>query len=510
MKVFYNCHIYNNLGDCFVVEDNKFVYVGKYSDFKYEDAELCDLIGAYVYPGFNDSHMHVVNYGKFLENISLYEHTNSLKELLSELKKHTNRKSIIGRGWNHDYFSDVNRFPTKDELDEISKDIPIVITRACGHISIANSKAIELSGIKESDENIDLEKGVFKENSVYKLYEGLPKVTKDDIKKYILNAQKKMNEYGITSCQSDDFLSATNDYHDALSALEELNSENKLTIRIYEQAQFLDFNEFKDFCEKGYYTGKGDNFFKIGPLKIIGDGSLGARTALLSVPYHDDKTTNGIQVIDTSDLYQFMDYADSHNFQIAIHAIGDGILDIILNKYQDFDCAKKRHGIVHCQISRKDQLKKFEELSLHAYIHSIFLDYDSKIVYDRVDKDIADTSYSFKTLFKVSNASNGSDCPVEFCDCLKGMQLAITRTPINDTKPYNLDEALTCNEAIDSFTKNGAYASFEEDIKGEIKQGMLADFVILENAIETCDPYKIKDIKILSTYMDGKEVFHKI
>ena len=86
MKVFYNCHIYNNLGDCFVVEDNKFVYVGKYSDFKYEDAELCDLNGAYVYPGFNDSHMHVVNYGKFLENISLYEHTNSLKELLSELK----------------------------------------------------------------------------------------------------------------------------------------------------------------------------------------------------------------------------------------------------------------------------------------------------------------------------------------------------------------------------------------------------------------------------------------
>lgn len=510
MKVFYNCHIYNNSGDCFVVENNIFTYIGYFKDINFKDAELIDLNGAYVYPGFNDSHMHVVNYGKFLDNVSLYEHTSSLKDVLEELSKHKERKYIIGRGWNHDYFSDDKHFPTKEELDSISLDIPIVITRACGHISIANSKAIELSGIIDGDENIDLEKGIFKENSVYELYKGLPKVTKDDIKKYILNAQKKMNAYGITSCQSDDFLSASSNYIDALKALEELNAEQKLTVRIYEQAQFLNLNEFKEFIDEGYYTGKGDNFFKIGPLKIIGDGSLGARTALLSKPYHDDDSTKGIQVCPTKELYELMDYADNHNFQIAIHTIGDGILDIILAKYQEFDCKKKRHGIVHCQISRKDQLEKIDELGLQAYIQTIFLDYDSNIIYDRVCKDIADTSYSFKTLYNVAHASNGSDCPVEFCDCLKGMQLSITRTPINGNKAYNLAEALSPAEAINSFTINGAYASFEEKIKGEIKANMLADFVILDKSIENSDPYKIKDINILRTYVDGKEVYRKL
>lgn len=113
-------------------------------------------------------------------------------------------------------------------------------------------------------------------------------------------------------------------------------------------------------------------------------------------------------------------------------------------------------------------------------------------------------------MFDYVKASNGSDCPVEFCDCLKGMQLAITRTSINDHKPFNPNEALSAKEAIDSFTINGAYASFEENIKGKIKKGMLADFVVLEESIEEKDPYSIKDIQILKTYMDGKEVFSKL
>lgn len=510
MELYYNCHVYGNDGDCFVVDGNKFSYVGYLRDLKDIPDNKIDLKDKYVYPGFIDSHMHVVNYGKFLQNVSLYEHTSSLQEMLTELSKYKDRRYIIARGFNHDYFKDAKRYPNRQDLDSISKDIPIVITRACGHLSIANSKAIELSGIKESSNDIDLENGYFKENSVYLLYEGLPKVSKEDIKKYILNAQKKMNEYGITSCHSDDFLSATNNYKDALNALEELNEEHKLTVRIYEQAQFLNLDEFKDFIQAGYYTGKGDNYFKIGPLKIIGDGSLGARTALLSCPYKDDSSTKGMQVCATSKLYELMDYADSRKFQIAIHAIGDGILDIILNKYQEFKCKEKRHGVVHCQITRADQLEKFKKLGIHAYIQSIFLDYDNKIVEKRVREDIASTSYSFKTLFDYVKASNGSDCPVEFCDCLKGMQLAITRTSINDHKPFNPNEALSAKEAIDSFTINGAYASFEENIKGKIKKGMLADFVVLEESIEEKDPYSIKDIQILKTYMDGKEVFSKL
>ena len=227
MKIFYNADIYGTKADAFVVDDDKFVYIGEKDEALKYEGELTDLRGKAVYPGFIDSHMHLVNYGKFLANVSLYEHTSSLKEMLHELSKYKDRKVIIARGWNHDYFSDVKRFPTKADLDTVSKDIPIVITRACGHIAVANSRALELCPIRESSSDVDIDNGIFKENSVYPLYNCLPRCTKDDIKEYILKAQQKVNSYGITSVHSDDFLSANDDYHDALKALEELRNEGK-------------------------------------------------------------------------------------------------------------------------------------------------------------------------------------------------------------------------------------------------------------------------------------------
>ncbi|MGN1405595.1 MAG: amidohydrolase [Erysipelotrichaceae bacterium] len=507
MKIYYNADIYGTKADAFVVDGDKFIYVGEEKEALKYEGDYVDLNGKAVYPGFIDSHMHLVNYGKFLANVSLYEHTSSLKEMLDELKKYTDRNMIIARGWNHDYFEDVKRFPTKADLDSVSSDIPIVITRACGHIAVANSKALELCPIKQSDSDVDIENGIFKENSVYPLYNCLPRCNKDDIKNYILKAQKKVNSYGITSVHSDDFLSANDDYHDALKALEELRDEGKLTVRIYEQSQFLKIEDLKEFINKGYHTGVGNEYFKIGPLKLISDGSLGARTALLSRDYNDAPGVRGLAVLKKEELYDFMEYGDSHNMQIAIHAIGDGILDVILDKYKDMDCKNKRHGVVHCQITRSDQLAKFSEFGLHAYIQSIFLDYDNHIVEDRVGKDLASTSYNFKYLFDKCKASNGSDCPVEMPDVLKGIQLSVTRTSIDSTGPYLKEQALTVNEAIDSFTVNGAYASFEESIKGAIESGYLADFVVVDQKIEKCDVNRIKDIKVLETYVGGKRVF---
>ena len=128
--------------------------------------------------------------------------------------------------------------------------------------------------------------------------------------------------------------------------------------------------------------------------------------------FFDAKGVRGLAVLDKKTLYDFMDYGDNHGMQIAIHAIGDGILDVILDKYREMNCKEKRHGIVHCQITRKDQLDKFREYGLHAYIQSIFLDYDNHIVVERVGKDLALSSYNFKYLFDNCKASNVSDCTV--------------------------------------------------------------------------------------------------
>ncbi len=517
MKIFYHAHVYNSDATAFVEDQGEIIFVGKDEQALKYNGEIIDLKGKYVYPGFNDSHMHVVNYGRTLKNVLLQEHTHSLEALLTELKKHVKKEQwLIGRGWNHDYFQDVQRFPTREDLDKVSQDVPIVITRICGHVCVANSKAIDLAHINGQEINggsYDLETGLFKENATFLIYDAVPQPTVEDIKEYILLAQKKLNSYGITSVQSDDFLSATSHYQDALQALEELQQNHQLTIRIYEQSQFLDLDSLKEFVSRGYYTGVGDEYFKIGPLKMIGDGSLGARTAFLSQPYYDAPDTKGMPVYTKEELNDMFLYAHTHHMQIAVHAIGDGILDWILEAYENllkqYPQDNHRHGVVHCQITREDQLKKFQELHLHVYVQTLFMDYDNHIINERVNPQIAQTSYQFKTLYHTTTVSNGSDCPVEEPDALKGIQLAVTRTSLDETGPYLPQQALTVQEAIDSYTKDGAYASFEENVKGQIKEGMYCDFVVLDQDICKTDVYHIKDIPVLQTYVGGQKVYEQ-
>ena len=167
-----------------------------------------------------------------------------------------------------------------------------------------------------------------------------------------------------------------------------------------------------------------------------------------------------------------------------------------------------RHGIVHCQITRPDQLERIARLNLHVYAQSIFLDYDLHIVEDRVGKELAASSYSWKTLMnKGVTVSNGSDCPVELPNVMGGIQCAVTRCDLKGEGPYLPREAFTVQEALDSFTIAGAKASFEEDSKGRIEPGMLADFVVLGgNPFET-EPERLKDIPVLATYLGGKFVY---
>lgn len=519
MEIYINGNILDqeyNIQQAFVIEHDTFIYVGSNQEAMKYKGTIIDLKGKYVLPGFNDSHMHLLGYGQSLKNLPLANHTQSLQELLQYVAKQIPADGwLVGRGWNHDYFEDEKRYVTKNDLDSISTTIPICLTRACGHILVANSKAISLANIPEHIEgdSIDLEKGLFKENALSCIYEAIETPNIEQIKEFILLAQEQLHKYGITSVQSDDLVSVTNMYQDVIDAYQQLEKDGKLTVRVYQQAQLVDLDTLKSFVNKGYHTGVGTNQFKIGPLKMLGDGSLGARTAYLSQPYYDFPSTKGIPVYNKNQIYDMFLYAHNHDMQIAIHAIGDGILDWILEAYQSilekYPKVNHRHGIVHCQIMRKEQIEKIEKMHLHGYFQSIFLDYDNHIIEKRVCPSIAKTSYNYKTLLEKTTISNGSDCPVELPDVLKGMQLAITRTSIDGTGPFLPEQALTVQEAIDSFTKNGAYASFEEEVKGCIQKGMLADFVVLDQNIYKTNPYEIKNIQVLQTYVGGKLVYER-
>lgn len=530
--IYYNGAVYTGelpLQQAFVVENGKFIYTGDTENAKklasLED-KLIDLEGKFVCSGFNDSHMHLLGFGKTLQEANLAKHTTSLAEMIEYLKAFGADKKdwILGRGWNQDFFEDADRMPNRHDLDKVSEERPVCIVRACGHCLVVNSKALELLEITEKTiqpeggwigiENGTLD-GRFYENAMDLVYDKIPVPDKEAVKQMILAACRELNSYGITSCQTDDYCSFRNlSWEIVNEAYRELEAEGRLTVRVYEQANLTTLSDLKEFVEAGNVTGKGTNLFKIGTLKMLGDGALGARTAFLSIPYADAPETKGIPVFSQKAFDEMIGFANENNMQVAVHTIGDACLDMVLSAIEK--ALKKnprtdhRHGIVHCQITRPDQLEKIKELDLHVYAQSIFLDYDIHIVEQRVGKELASTSYSWKTLMnKGVSVSNGSDCPVELPDVMAGIQCAVTRKDLKGSAEYLPEECFSVKEALDSYTVRGAESSFEEGIKGKIQEGMFADFVVLEENPFEVQENGLKDIEIRATYLGGKQVYNR-
>lgn len=534
--IYYNGVVYTGelpLAEAFAVEADTVCFVGASEEAlaqREAGDETVDLKGAFVCAGFNDSHMHLLNYGRVLRNARLDQHTGSLEDMLQCLREFagsgkTEGGWIIGRGWNQDYFSEGARMPNRWDLDRVSDTLPVCAIRACGHALAVNSRALELLGItmdtpQPEGGEIVLEDGVpngiFLDNAMDLVYGAIPAPDKKELKDMIRAACRALNAYGVTSSQSDDYcVFSTVPWQTVNEAYRELEESGELTVRVCEQANFTNLPDLKAFVEEGNCTGGGSQWFRIGPLKLLGDGALGARTAFLSRPYADAPSTCGIPVFSQEAFDEMIGYANRQGMQVAVHAIGDACLDRVLSALEQAldECprADHRHGIVHCQITRPEQLRKIAAMNLHVYAQSIFLDYDIRIVESRVGEELASTSYSWKTLLELgATVSNGSDCPVELPFALGGIQCAVTRTDLSGSVPaYLPGERFTVQEALDSYTSAGAYASFEETVKGRILPGMLADFVVLgENPFAVC-PEQMKDIPVCAVYAGGKQVFGK-
>lgn len=531
--IYYNGIVYTGsdaLQQAFIVDDNTFVYAGSTEETlalaKDADTKI-DLNGAFVCSGFNDSHMHLLNYGQALLCARLDAHTDSLSGMMEYtrefLKEHPTKGWLNGRGWNQDYFTDVHRMPNRYDLDTISTEIPIMLTRCCGHAMVVNSKALEILGVTKDTPQVDggtivMENdepnGVFMDNAMFLVMEKLPLPSPEMIREMIRLASKTLNSYGVTSCHSDDFSVFRGiPAKEIMEAFKELEESGELTVRVNEQSNFTSVEEVASFLEDGNNTGVGSDMFKVGPLKLLGDGSLGARTAYLSSPYEDDPSVLGFPVFSQKELDDMIGCANQNGMQVAVHAIGDACLDMVLNAIEkslkENPRNDHRHGIVHCQISRPDQLQRIADLNLHVYAQSIFLDYDNHIVTPRVGEERASSSYNWKTLKNMGvTVSNGTDCPVELPFALGGIECIVTRCSMEEgAKPYLIDQAFTVKEALDSYTSLSAYASFDEDRKGKIAPGHLADFVILDKSPFDVEPKTIHEIKVMETYLGGKKVY---
>lgn len=496
-----------------------------------DHTQIIDLNGKTMLPGFNDSHIHLLNYAYSLTKLDCSS-LDSIDKIIDVGKDFIEEKHLkegdwlLARGWNQILFKEQQE-PTRYDLDKISTSYPMSFTRICEHITVANSRAIELAGITKDtpqpdgghfdiDENGE-PTGIFREAARYMIYENIPDIKKEDIKEMILNVSKIASSYGLTSVQTDDFETfADKDYQKIIDAYQELAEEKLLPIRIYEQCLFPEIERLKAFISKGYKTGKGDDFFKIGPLKLLTDGSLGGRTAYLLQAYSDDPSSRGISTFTQEELDNLILTAHKSNMQVLTHAIGDGAMYMCFESFEktqrEFYRQDPRFGIVHLQITDRELLNKFKELDVIAYAEPICVNNDLHMAEERVGVHRIKTSYNYKTLVdKGVHLTISSDCPVDTLNPMYSIYTAVTRKDYSGYPEagWYPDQCLSLDEALYAYTMESAYASFEEDIKGSIEEGKLADMVVISDNIYEIPADNIKDIKVDMTIMDGKIVYKR-
>lgn len=500
------------------------------------DATLVDLVGKTLLPGFNDSHMHLLGYGQSLYQVELSA-AKSIDALIAlsaafiAQKKLPEGQWLMGRGWNQDRF-DTPKLPTREDLDKISCKHPIFLRRACGHIGIANTLALSLTGMLHKEPlavfggAIDLDpeglpNGILRENAMNQLLDKIPTPSDEVLCQYVEAAQAQLFSGGITSVQSDDLcVFPLADSSRILRLFEAMGEDGRLKISLHEQSLMRSEAHLKQQLEQGYGYGKTFGRFSHGPLKILGDGSLGARTAYLNEPYSDALTTSGIAMYSQSELDAYVKTAFLAGLPVAIHGIGDAMIDMAMTAIsrgkEALDASdstaygKLRNAIVHCQITTRPQLDQMRDLDLIAMVQPVFLDYDKHIVPSRVGLDRMKTTYAFKTMEQLEiHTCYGTDCPVEDFSVFRGLQCAVTRKDLSgaDQAPFLPEEAVTIEEALRAYTIGGAYASFEEESKGALALGMAADLVVLDTDPLSCPPEALAQIQVLETYKNGELVY---
>ena len=476
---------------------------------KYKDSKRIDAQGKRVLPGFNDAHLHLLGYAKLKTNLCL-DKAKSINEIIILGKKYLNENPkttlLIASLYNDNNLLE-KRLLTKDDLDLITKEIPIICYRVCGHVCSINSKAIEIlnlsPGLKEVGYDIEIVdgklNGILKDNAISLV----SKLENDlSIAKYqelIIAGIKDANKYGITTLQVNDLTGDIETIKKILTAYNELATLGKLNARIIHQVT----PETVEDLSIIYTLFKNSNYLKLGALKLFLDGSLGANTAYLSKNYINTNH-NGMLYLDSLTFSKYIEAAKKINLPIYTHAIGDRAILYAISHLRNYN---NRNAIIHAQVTTKEILEEFQKTKISTIVQPSFLHTDMHFVYDKLDQELISTSYAFKTLFNNTLTCFSSDSPVESLNPFLGIYHAVTRTDLEGRKIFNLHESMSVINAIKAYTENGAYLSFEENIKGKIQEGYLADLIIVDDDIYETKIENIKDIKVLYTITGGKIVY---
>lgn len=492
------------------------------------DAQIIDCGGRTVVPGFNDSHIHLMLIGAKLSQAPI-EGSTSIDEMVERVKAfmaanpELTARGVKATGWNQDFFTDEKRVPTRWDLDRISTEVPVVLARICGHVMVGNSKVMELLGMDKVPGHVDggtievdengVPTGVFTEAAHALAQQTIPSPTLDDAEHYFLMAADRALSFGVTSVQSND---AGNTYYPRKSVIERIRqiyAEGRCPIRYHAQITFDTPQELQDFIDEGGYAqdlGGDPNRINLGPVKLFKDGSLGGRTGTMRHEYLDDPGNFGVETTTNEDMEAFCRIADANDLQIVTHVIGDQAIEDMVTCYEKVLRNGEnplRHALVHCQITDRPLLERIVKDQIPVMYQPIFLDSDMHAVISRCGEALSSTSYAFKTVTDLGgHVSYGTDSPVEDCNPFANIYSAVTRKDRNGwpEEGFYPEECVTVEQAIDAYTIGSAYNEFREHDKGRLKPGFLADMVVLDTDIFTCDPMTIREIRPVMTIIGGK------
>ncbi len=520
-------------GEAIAIKDGKVLKVGSQGEIEGlvgDKTEVIDAEGKFVMPGFIEGHGHFSSLGSSLMYLNLMESKNwaeiinQVKEKVAESEK---GEWITGRGWHQEKWNEVlnknvEGYPFHDALSAISPNNPVVLGHASGHALFANAKAMEIAGI--TIETADPKggrivrdaggklTGVFEETAMSAISDAyqahLDDLSQEELvaewQEQIKLAEAECLRRGITSFQD------AGSSYDEIDRYIALAEGGELDVRLWVMISSQE-DLSSEKLDRFPILNKGDNFFTCRAIKSYADGALGSYGAWLLKPYNDKANFHGQNVTPLADLKTASEQAAKHGLQMCIHAIGDRANREILDLYEGIfkdnpDKTNLRWRIEHAQHINLNDIPRFAELGVIPSMQGIHCTSDAPFVPKRLGEFRAKMeAYAWRKLIE-SGATivNGTDAPVENVNPLPSFFASVTRQLTNSDEVFFPEQSMTRDEALKSYTINNAYGAFEEEIKGSLTEGKLADIVILSEDLRTVDKNKILDVQVLYTIVGGE------
>lgn len=504
--------------EALLVEGDKLILVGTNAEIQAalgENAQVIDAGGAFIVPGFIDAHVHFVTGGFRLSSVQLRD-ANTPDEFLSRIAAYAANSApgewITGGDWDHENWG--GELPTRYWIDDHTSNHPVFVSRLDGHMGLANSAALEAAGIDENTEEVfggeivrdtnGRPTGILKDNAMDLVFNVMPADTDAQTDRALDAAMAYVNARGITSVHHVGTINQ-------LDIFQRAKASGRLSTRIYAAVQLTAWEQLDQLVST---QGFGDHWLRIGGLKGFVDGSLGSHTAAFFEPFSDEPENAGFFVNTAEDLYSFISAADGAGLHPIIHAIGDRANHELLNIFervaQENGPRDRRFRIEHAQHLRSADMERFESLGVIPSMQPYHAIDDGRWAERVIGPERIKTTYAFRSLLDAgARIAFGSDWFVAPPTPLDGIYAAVTRRTLDDANPdgWVPEEKITVEEALRAYTLDAAFASFEDDIKGSLEPGKLADFVLLDKDLTKIPPESIRETNVLKTVIGGRVVY---